>query len=483
MQELINILLESTMVINIILSTIIIFVERRDPRIVWAWILVLNFIPVIGFVLYLMIGMDYYKEKMFRTNKIDSYLKHVALRQERILGASKRVFKSSEINAFKDIMRYNLEMSNAVITDNNYVEIFTDGRHKFEMLRRDIENASRYIHLQYYIIKDDQVWNSLERALIKKAKEGIEVRILYDGMGTRGKIKKRLKKLENHGIKIGEFFPPLLGRFHLRVNYRNHRKIVVIDGAISYIGGFNIGKEYIGEKVKFGNWRDTHLRVEGAAVTSLAILFGNDWSYATSQDLFQHDFVFQVPSYGKVGEVPVQIISSGPESQFQQIRDTYLMMINKAQKNIYIQTPYFVPDEAILTALKIAAISGVDVRIMIPNMPDHPIVYWATYSYIGELIEVGVQCYTYEKGFLHAKVMTIDGIISSCGTANMDIRSFKLNFEVNAIVYDKVKTQEMEEQICLDINDSRIITLENYQRRSLKIKIKEGFARLFAPVL
>lgn len=483
MSSAITFILESTTIINVILSMIIVFVERRDPRIVWAWILVLNFIPLPGFLLYLMVGMDYYKEKMFRTNKIEADLRDMAHRQDRILGAGKRVFKNTAINEYKDVMRYNLEMSNAVITDNNHIEIYTTGVDKFEALKNDIRNARQYIHLQYYIIQKDEVWEGIEQVLIEKIQEGVEVRVLFDGMGTRHSAKAHIRKLEKKGIMIGEFFPPVLGRFHLRINYRNHRKIVVIDGQIGYVGGFNIGREYIGKKEKFGNWRDTHLRIEGAAVTTLAIRFALDWSYATGTNLLEYDHVFQMPVYEKSGNVPVQIISSGPESRYQQIRDTYLMIINKAKKNIYIQTPYFVPDEAILTALKIAAISGIDVRVMIPNKPDHPLVYWASYSYMGELIDAGVKCYTYENGFLHAKVMTADGIVSCCGTANMDMRSFKLNFEVNAIVYDRTKVEQMESLILEDIKKSKYVSLELYQNRPFMVRSKEGFARLLAPVL
>lgn len=474
---------DTSWIISVILSLIIIFVERKEPGIVWAWILLLNTFPVMGFILYLLVGMNAYKERMFKSNDVGKYLTQIADRQEKILAVKGSLFENEDLYRFKDMMLYNLETADAIVTDNNFVDIIMDGNCKFTNLKKDLINAKNYIHLQYYIIQKDHVWDELAEILIKKSKENVDVRVLYDGMGSRKIGEERLNLLRESGVKVAEFFPPTLGKFHLRINYRNHRKIVVIDGAVGYVGGFNIGREYLGEDEKFGYWRDTHLRVQGAATTSLAMRFALDWSYATGKNMFLENEAFTIPEYNKTGESLMQIISSGPDTKYQQIRDNYLMMINSAKKNIYIQTPYFVPDEAILTALKIAATSGVDVKLMIPNMPDHPIVYWATYSYIGELIEAGVNCYTYEHGFLHAKVITVDGVVCSCGTANMDIRSFKLNFEVCAIVYDEAVTRNMEMGIEKDITRSCLVTKEIYEDRGMDIKFREGFARLFSPVL
>lgn len=476
-------LVDSTMVVSVILSLIIIFVERKEPGIMWAWLLLLNTTPLLGFLLYLMFGMNYYKEKMFREVEVEKQLRKMASKQEKLISSQNRVFETKEMNRFTDIVRYNLETADAIVTDNNTVNIFIDGEAKFDKLKKDIMNAEHCIHLEYYIIQKDEVWDDIAKCLIIKAKDDLDVRILYDGMGSRKLGKKRIDMLRQNGVKVAEFFPPILGKFHLRMNFRNHRKIVVIDDAIAYVGGFNIGREYLGMDKRFGHWRDTHIRIEGAAATSLAMRFSLDWSYATNDDIFHNDIAFTVPKYKESGTTAIQIVSSGPDTKYQQIRDNYLMMINSAKKNIYIQTPYFVPDEAILTSLKIAAASGVDVKVMIPNKPDHPMVYWATYSYIGELIEAGVKCYTYENGFLHAKVVTVDGAVFSCGTANMDIRSFKLNFEVGAIIFDEGTVAIMEKYIKMDLCVSTHITEELYRNRSLTIKFKEGFARLFSPIL
>lgn len=482
-QDIIRMLLESTMLINIVLSMVIIFVQRREPRIVWAWLLVLNLIPVIGFVLYLLIGMDFYKDKLFKSKEIEDEMRRVALRQEALIQKNELPIKNENISQLKDLILYNLEVSDAVLTSDNSVNIYTDGCEKFNKLLEDIKLAQHYVHMEYYIIQKDELWDEISHALVEAASRGVVVRVLFDGMGTRKMGEKKWKYLQGKGIEVGEFFPPLFGKLHLRINYRNHRKIVVIDGRLGFVGGFNIGREYLGRDPKFGYWRDTHLRIEGSAVTTLAVRFALDWNYATGKNLFLDNGLFQIPFYQECGDKCVQIISSGPDSMHQQIRDNYLRLIHKAQKSIHIQTPYFVPDEAILTALKLVAISGIDVSIMIPCKPDHPLVYWATYSYIGELLAVGAKCYVYQQGFLHAKVLTVDGLVTCCGTANMDIRSFQLNFEVNGVIYSQETTEKFDDIFIEDIKQSTRLTWEMYQSRSFKIRFKEGFSRLFSPVL
>ena len=266
-------------------------------------------------------------------------------------------------------------------------------------------------------------------------------------------------------------------------NYRNHRKIVVIDGRVGFVGGFNVGREYLGRDKKFGYWRDTHLCIEGAAVTSLAVRFVLDWNYAAKENLFLEDSLFEIPQYTRNGRDPVQIISSGPDSKTKMIHDNYLRLIHRAQDHVYIQTPYFIPDDSILDALKIAAKSGVDVRIMIPCKPDHPFVYWATYSYIGEMVAAGAKCYVYNNGFLHAKTLSIDGMVACVGTANMDFRSFGLNFEVNAVIYSERTVQRLERAFENDMTLCTQVTRKVYDERGLVIKAKEQFSRLLSPLL
>ncbi len=512
-------LIQNIVIINLLLSILIVFFQRRDPRSVWTWLFALNFIPVFGVLFYLFFGQDLRKSKMFRIKEVEDRLSYSVKNQEQVI----RDYHGMDshdlvVQDYGSLTLYNLETSGAVLTIRNTLDIFTDGQQKFEDLRRELRKAKHYIHFQYYIIKNDEVFDSIVPILLEKVREGLEVRVLADGMGGRFMPKKRWEELRRGGIKVGIFFPPILGRLNLRVNYRNHRKIVVIDGRIGYVGGFNIGREYISRDPKFGYWRDTHLKICGDAALSLQIRFALDWNYAVHENLFlsgkyfdagfeenednwkregldlEQELLAEMESQGKRpwsdpgymnsdGATGIQIISSGPDTRTKNIRDNYLELFHKAKNHIYIQTPYFVPDDAILSAIKIAARSGVDVRLMIPCKPDHPFVYWATYSYAGELLDAGAKCYVYENGFLHAKGIMVDGMVSCYGTANMDIRSFELNFEVNAVIYDEAATEKLEQAFLDDLPHCRELTRESYQSRGMLIRVKEQFCRLLSPLL
>lgn len=476
-------MMEHLFLVNIVFSLLIIFFQRRNPTTVWAWLLLLYFIPVLGFVLYLILGQNFRRERMFKMKEIEGEIKYAVRRQEESIYRKKLRLRDPELDRFKRLILYNLNEAEAVLTDNNDIRIFTDGREKFQALLSEMDHARNYIHVQYYIIKNDELWKEIEEVLIRKARQGVEIRVLFDSMGCRGMRHSDWARLQKAGIKVAEFFPALLGKLQLRVNYRNHRKIVVIDGRIGFVGGFNVGREYIGKDKKFGYWRDTHVCIEGSAVTSLAVRFVLDWNYAARENLFLEDRLFEIPTYVRNGRDPVQIISSGPDSRSQEIRNNYLRLIHMARKNIYIQTPYFIPDDDIRDALEIAAKSGIDVRIMIPCKPDHPFVYWATYSYLGEMVEAGARCYTYDNGFLHAKCMCVDGLVTCMGTANMDIRSFSLNFEVNAVIYSARTTEKLMDAFETDIAKSTLVTRKKYEQRDFVIRIKEQFCRLLSPVL
>jgi cardiolipin synthase len=469
---------------NMIFAIVIVFFERRDPKSVWAWLLLLFFLPFVGFIFYLFLGQNMGKRKMFRVKEVEDRLSEAIRQQENLLKTLEPDILGQDAMEFKDLAMYNLESSGAVISDDNDVDFFIDGNDKFDALIEDLKNAEHFIHIQYYIIRNDVLFVRIFDVLKEKAAQGVEVRILYDSMGCRSAGKKFWRKINEAGIKTAVFFPAILGRFQPRINYRNHRKIVVIDNKTAYVGGFNVGKEYIDMDPKFGHWRDTHLRIRGSSVLPLEIRFILDWNYAARENLFQNDKLFQGTAPGSRGDNCImQIISSGPDNSSEQIRDNYLRMISKAKKSIYIQTPYFIPDESILNALLIAARSGIDVNLMIPCKPDHPFVYWATYSYMGDLVKAGAKCYTYNNGFLHSKGVTVDGKILCYGTANMDIRSFALNFEVNAVVYNSEKAQEMIDIFNEDLKVSTLITKEIYDERNIIIRIKEQICRLLSPLL
>lgn len=471
------------LIINVLLSIVVVFFQRRNPKSVWAWLLILYFIPVLGFVFYLLIGADMHKRKMFRTKEIEDRLANAIRRQELMIRSQELKEKYPGVTDYSDLVMYHLHTTSAMLTDDNNVEFFVNGEDKFAALKEDMRNAKKSIHIQYYIIKNDELFRSIVEILKEKVKEGVKVRILYDSMGCWKMRKKIWKQLEKEGIQCTEFFPALVGRLHLRINYRNHRKIVVIDDCIGYVGGFNIGKEYIDKDPKFGHWRDTHMRITGSSVTALEARFILDWNFADRKRLLSYEDYMDNLKMEHTGISPIQIITSGPDSHDEYIRNTYVRMIHKARKSIYIQTPYFIPDEAILNALMIAVKSGIEVNIMIPCMPDHPFVYWATYSYLGDMVMAGANCYTYNNGFLHSKGMIVDDRVLCYGTANMDIRSFALNFEVNAVVYDEKKAWEMVEIFHRDLEVCRQITRDYYTGRNLKIRIKEQVCRLLSPLL
>ena len=468
---------------NFLFATAIVFFQRRDPKSVWAWLLLLYFIPILGFIFYLFLGQDFRKRKMFRIKELEDQLNEAIRQQEQQLKVTRVEDLDESIKDYRDLIMYNLETSGDMLSNDNDVDFFVDGNEKFKALKEDLRKAEHFIHIQYYIIRNDVLFNQIKDILIEKAAQGVEVRLLFDAMGCRYVNHKVWKELNAKGVKTAEFFPAILGRLQLRINYRNHRKIVVIDNKVAYVGGFNVAKEYIDLDKKFGHWRDTHLRIRGSAVLSLQMRFMLDWNYAAKENLLQNPKMFGGMEPGKRDFCEMQIISSGPDNTAQQIRDNYLRLITKAEKSIYIQTPYFIPDESIFNALMIAIRSGSDVHVMIPCMPDHPFVYWATYSYIGDLVMAGAKCYTYNNGFLHSKGIIVDGKVLCYGTANMDIRSFALNFEVNAIIYDKEKAQEMEKLFQEDLQVCSQITKDFYAGRSLLIRLKEQVCRLLSPLL
>lgn len=479
----IDFLLANLIFYHILFSIVIIFFQRREAKSVWTWLMVLHFIPILGFLLYLVLGADIHKRKMFKGKEIEDRLNELVRRQELMVTSETMEIMTPEITGYADMVMYNLSTMGAILFEKNKVDIIIDGNEKFNLLMEDIRHAKRFVHIQYYIIKQDIVFEKIVEILKYKVMEGVDVRILYDGMGSRGVRKRYWKSLHQSGMKVVEFFPPLLGRIHLRMNYRNHRKLVIIDNEIGYVGGFNIGKEYLGLDEKFGYWRDTHLRITGEGVQGLQVRFLLDWNYASKESLTSEKMYLNINQSLIKERCELQIIYSGPDCYSPNIRDNYIRLIHKAKQSICIQSPYFIPDESMMSALYIAIQSGIEVMIMIPCKPDHMFVYWATYSYLGDLIYMGAKCYQYNKGFLHAKGMIIDDKIFCYGTANMDVRSFSLNFEVNAIIYNQEKAREMRMKFEEDLINCTQITKDKYEKRSYIIRVKEQVSRLLSPIL
>lgn len=469
---------------NIVLALTIIFLERKDATSTWAWLMVLLFIPIAGFFLYLVFGKKISNKRIFTWDtKSKLGVKRSVQSQLRAIEENTFVFKHKELKEYKDLYYMHLRNNDAIFTQDNKVDIYTDGEKKFKALLQDLEKANDHIHLLYYIIRYDGLGKQLADVLVKKANEGVEVRVLYDDMGSRTLSRKFIKRIRHAGGEVEAFFPPKIPKINLKINYRNHRKLAIIDGRIGYIGGFNIGDEYLGKDKKFGYWRDTHLRVIGDAVHHMQTRFILDWNQASRHDIVYDERYYAAVSGGDVGDVGIQIVTSGPDSEWQQIKNGYIKMILSAKEYIYIQTPYFIPDESLADALRIACLSGVNVRIMIPNKPDHPFVYWATLSYIGDLLKAGAEVYIYQNGFLHSKTLIVDGKIASVGTANIDVRSFRLNFEGNAFLYDSTVAQKLVASYMEDIGLSTQMTKKLYEKRSLGIRCKESVSRLLSPIL
>ncbi|WP_254059090.1 cardiolipin synthase [Methanogenium sp. MK-MG] len=465
---------------NIIFAISVVFVERKKPSIALLWVSVLFFLPLFGFLLYLVFGQTIYKEHIFRLKEEDDHIaKEVIARQEEKL-ESIHVPPEDKAGDYLNMIAMLLHNDWAVISNDNAVEVYTDGNAKFDALLDVIDNAEDFIHLEYYIIRNDTLSRQIATALARKAREGVTVRVLGDAVGCHGLPKDFFRELIDAGGETAWFFRSKYLPVNMRINYRNHRKIAIIDGRTGFIGGFNIGDEYLG-KGPLGHWRDTHLKITGTAVHSLQVRFFMDWNHAADADLGFEDRHF--PSPEKREGTLVQIVSSGPDSRGEAIKKGYLNLICNARESVWIQTPYFIPDGSIMDALKMAAESGVDVRIMFPCKPDHPFVYWAGFSYIWELMDSGVRAYLYDDGFIHAKTVVVDGIAASVGSANWDIRSFCLNFEANAFLYKGDIPATLKQIFADDIASCTEVTPEMYKNRTFTVRFKESFSRLLSGIL
>lgn len=468
--------------ISFLIALAIIFLERKNPSASLAWIMVLFMVPGLGILLYLFLSQNISRKRIFNLTNYENYVLSGAL-QEQIDSVRNKdyPFIKKEAKKWQDMILMHQTYSKSFFTQDNRLSILTDGNHKFESLLSDIQAASHTINIMYFIIKNDMVGQNLIEALTQKAKEGIEVRLLIDAMGSRQISERHLINFKNAGGKYAFFFPPKFKYLNLKLNYRNHRKLVIIDGKIGYLGGFNVGNEYIGLKKKFGYWRDTHLRLTGSCVQDMNARFILDWRFASKEELILSTaYCNEVLGSGETG---IQIVASGPDSRRTEVKQGYLKMISSAKKNIYIQTPYFVPDASIIESLKNAIFSGVDVRIMIPNKPDHMFVYWATYSYVGILLDAGARIFIYNNGFLHAKNICVDSEVASVGSANFDMRSFYLNFEVNAFIYDSEEVYKLESIFESDMAYCEELTKQKYRNRPLIIRFKESISRLLSDLL
>jgi len=479
------------LLLNIIFAISVVFYERRNAAVTWAWLMVIALIPLGGFFIYLVFGRDGRKHRVFaeKSQKDEEMLVNylemeehadVYWRRQTRYVIQENIMQMQGSEHMNDLVYLNFFSGNGAFSSNNKINLFHDGNSAFEALLADIAAAKHYVHIQYYIFRNDSTGKRLIAALAEKAAQGLEVRLLIDGIGNFANRPSLYRPLIEAGGQLGVFLPP----YFVRINFRNHRKIAIMDGTVGHLGGMNIGDEYLGLSRRFGFWRDSHLSMSGDGVHHLTLRFMMDWNFCVPKKPIElNGRYFPRPPYESGSGIRMQVVCSGPDTRYPSILYGYNKMINEANSSIYIQTPYFVPDESMFVSLRMAALSGLDVRIMIPANPDHPFVYWAALSYLGDLLESGVRCYEYENGFLHSKVVMIDSKVCSIGTANIDVRSFKLNFESNAFIYDEETTIELEEAFMRDIADCRQLTLERYLARSNWTKVRESLSRLLSPLL
>ncbi len=469
--ELLAILKDYFIIINIIFASIIIFFERRKPVFTLFWITILLFTSYFGFIMYLFFGIRFKKRR-----ELAKYYANEEINEEEDFDR-----KNESYQKWSTLQSYIKGTLHNRVTYNNKFKLFSKTDEYFEAVKEAIKKAKKTIYMEYYIFNDDEVGGKIYELLIKKAEQDLDIRIIIDGVGTRGVSRKRIKELKRAGIKIEIFFPsyfPFMKIGNLRANYRNHRKLTIIDNELCFSGGLNIGKDYIG-KGKLGDWQDIGFCLEGEIVNYYLHEFERDWKFLTKNS--EKDIEINFIHSDKVVERAIQLVSSGPNYEFNTIRDVILNMIIKAEKKIQIETPYFVPDETILDALKLALISGIEIEIIIPNLSDHTFVYWANQYFYGELIRLGARIYKYNKGFIHSKLLIIDEEIALVGTANFDYRSMYQNFEINILIYGEI--EELRERVKEDKLNSKQVDLKTYKKRKKRERICESISKLISPIL
>lgn len=476
-----------TIAYNIVLIIVIlrIMYETHSSSKAMAYIMLCVFVPFFGIIFYIFFGINYWTKKKYHKKNIGN----AQILQS--LSENVTVYGKSDLRLIKDeTVEQNIELSKLLIKDlgspltsGNRVKVFANGENKFPDMLESIKKAKHHIHLEYYIFDYDEIGKKLIEALIQKAKEGIEVRFIYDDFGSPNITNAVEKRMKEAGIQVYAFYKIKFYLLANRFNYRNHRKIMIIDGNTSYIGGINVSDKYINsEEKKKLYWRDTHIKMEGTATYYLQFLFITDWNFC-SEDKMPVDEKYFPEIEAKNQDCFVQIAAGGPDSPLPTILYSLIQAINLAQKEILITTPYFIPGDSILDALCVAALGGVKVKLLVPRDGDSKLVNAASRSYYSKLLEAGAEVYLYHKGFVHAKTMVTDSQLSVIGTANMDYRSFELNFEVNAVVYDKPIAEEMTQLFYDDIQYAEKLDPKQWRDRPWYQQLPERVARLFSPVL
>ena len=459
-----------------------VLLERGSPARTLAWTLFIIMMPVIGIGSFFLFGKRVRKRRLFQVKhspEVEQLYQYV---QEQHLAAEQTALEAEEVLApNRRLIRLMARSGNALLTSGNEVAVLQDGKATFESILEAIREAHEFIHILYYIIEEGEMAERLFSLLAEKEKEGVTVRVIFDGFGSWFLSRAYLKKLRASGIDILPFVPLSLWRFFNKINYRNHRKIVVVDGKVGFTGGINISDKYLHGDPELGHWRDTHLRIEGPAVSGLQFAFLTDWYFVKGEYLIRKQDLF--PGNRTKGDTYAQIIAGGPNNIFANIKQQYFAMITGAERYIYLATPYFIPGENILFALKTAALSGVEVRLILPYNSDSIILKWSVRAYLEELMEAGVEVFFYMDGFLHSKIIIADDLVASIGTANVDERSFEHNFEINALIYDPQICLQLKQQLQDDLINCQQLEPEVFRKRPARDKIRESLVRLLEPLI
>jgi cardiolipin synthase A/B len=461
--------------------------ERRQPSATVAWLLAILFIPIGGVLIYWLLGSTKLRRAERRSERVEHRVQEVLRRH----GVQEKLtrFRTGDAVEFQTqaLLHLGQRLSRLSNSIGNRVTVHNGAAATYRAMIQAIEGARHHIHVEFYIIQPDRTGQQLRDRLVRRAREGLVVRVLYDAVGSAklpNDFWKELKEAGGHAAAFAPLRVPSLAwlRRRDRIDFRNHRKIVVVDGEIGFTGGINVGREYLGLNPEFGHWRDTHLQVRGPAVLSLQRTFLEDWLRTTGELL---DDARLFADFGETppGDSVVQIVDSGPDRTFSAIRHVYFTAMTLARERLWVTSPYFVPDAVIEEALIAAALRGVDVRLLTPANSDHNLVSWASRSYYPRLLEAGVRIYEYARGFVHAKTLVVDDWLGSVGSANMDIRSFELNFELNAFVHGRDCSESLAGTFLADLRHARAITRESQRRLTYLKRLRHATARLLSPLL
>lgn len=455
-----------------LIFTIIVDYDNRNPVKTICWIMVVIFIPLLGMLAYYMVGRNVRKKRSkFRKWREEFNLRNKSRYK---IDRSDPIYKDN----FKELKTIIFNLEQSPVFTGNRIEVFPDGKSKFHRLLKDIDNAQEHIHIFYYAIGDDRIGNKLKNRLIDKAKAGVKVRLIYDGLGCNKTNLVYFKQMIEGGVEVETFLPLRFPRALRSINYRNHKKIVIIDGRMAYTGGINVKDEYV-DGLKWGKWNDLHFKVEGPGAMGLQSVFLADWYYVSGQYLSSPGYY---PSVGIMGESPVQIVNAEPLGNHANIKEAMFTAITRAKKYVYIETPYFIPTECLIRAIQTVAMSGIDVRLVMPKRSDNVNVQYASNSYVEELLRNKVKVYQYMEGFTHSKMIVIDDELVIAGSVNLDVRSLELLFETNMFIYDRNVAKTVKHIYLNDIADSKQVNLEEWMNRSRWTRFGEACFRLMSPL-